>query len=295
MGLTGPGIAPLPAWKQGENIMLSSLRVAAVGALMCLAAPASATIFYSNYAPSDTTATFKEHFHPLEYRAPDASQSFDNPASLGAYCAYFTCSSFNFYSVATEFTATSSFSTSHLIVPIRVGGNYGNFRVGFGLSRFDTDTGLWVDLGGATIESGLVPVGTTQEVEIPFGVSGAGYVDFNYQPISIVSGERYRLTGGYGTGAAGDMVWYASDAAAEPGQSTEYYGGSRFSQANSRELLFQSAFALTDGGALVPAQSPVPEPATWLMMILGFGLAGTMIRHGRGSSATLPTSPALAA
>ncbi len=274
--------------------MFSSLRAAAVGAMLCLAAPASATIFYSNYAPSDTAATFQEHFHPLEYRAPDASQSFDNPASLGAYCTYSSCPGFNFYSVATEFTATSSFSTSHLIVPVRVGGSYGNFRVGFGLSRFDTETGEWVGLGSATIESGLVPTGAVREVEIPFGVSGARYIDFNYQPVSIVAGERYRLVGGWGTGAAGDMTWYASDAAATPGQSTEYYGGFRFSQANSRALGLQPAFALTDGGTLQQAVSAIPEPSTWLMMILGFGMAGMMIRRGR-SGVALPMSPRLAA
>ena len=27
--------------------------------------------------------------------------------------------------------------------------------------------------------------------------------------------------------------------------------------------------------------APVPEPATWAMMILGFGAAGAMLRRGR--------------
>lgn len=251
---------------------------AAIGlAALVMTGQASATIFQSNYTPSNGTATFVEHFHPLEYRAPDATQSFDTPAYMGAYCGT-PCATF--YSVTTEFVATSSYAASHLVVPLLRGGQFGNFRVGFGLSRYDNDSNSWVGLVNATIESSLLPINNLLEVELPFGVSGARFVDFNYQSAQIVAGERYRLIGGYGTGALGDMQWFLSDAAAT-GQSTQYHGGNTYSQANLSPLAFQPAFALTDGGALVDAVSAVPETSTWMTLLLGFGFVGGALRTRR--------------
>jgi len=44
--------------------------------------------------------------------------------------------------------------------------------------------------------------------------------------------------------------------------------------------------SLTDGGSLVPAAvTDVPEPASWALMICGFGLAGFSLRSRRGAAA----------
>ena len=254
----------------------SGLRAIVAASMLTVGAgPAAAAVFQSNYTPSSSTPTAVEIFHPVEYRAPDASQSFDTPSYLGAYCNA-GCGSVSFYSVATEFVATSSYLASHVLVPLRRGGSFGNFRVGFSLSVFDAATSAWVALGGAQIESGSIPAGSIVEAELPFGSAGARFIDFNYQPVQVVAGERYRLLGGYGAGAAGDMQWFLSDEAAAAGQSTQYSGGSRFSTANASPLAFQPAFALTDGGAL---NSAGPEPATWGMMLLGFGGLGYAMRR----------------
>jgi hypothetical protein len=245
--------------------------------------PAAAVVFQSNYTPSDTTPTAVEIFHPVEYRAPSASQSFDTASYVGAYCNA-GCGSVSFYSAATEFVATSSYLASHVIMPLRRGNAFGNFRVGFSLSVFDAAANAWVALGGAQIESGSIPLGSTVEAELPFGSAGAGFIDFSYQPVQVVEGQRYRLLGGWGAGAGGDMQWFLSDEAAAAGQSAQYSGGGRFSTANASPLAFQPAFALTDGGTL---NSAVPEPATWGLMLLGFGGLGYAMRRRRSASARI--------
>ena len=47
---------------------------------------------------------------------------------------------------------------------------------------------------------------------------------------------------------------------------------------NDRGLFFANSVVLTNGGA-------VPEPATWAMMIAGFGLAGSALRRRRAVAA----------
>lgn len=47
------------------------------------------------------------------------------------------------------------------------------------------------------------------------------------------------------------------------------------------------------GGLSLAFSSAVPEPATWLMMILGFGLVGVAMRKGRRGNGGVLTSEAL--
>jgi hypothetical protein len=193
------------------------------------------------------------------------------------------CSGFAFNSVTTEFTANTSFSASHIIIPVRVVSSFGNFRIGYSISRWNTATSSWDGLGGGQIESGLLPFGQTVEVELPFGESGARFVDFNYQPVVIEAGERYRVLARYGVGAAGGINWYDSDQRASAGQSTQFSAGHPASLANPSALLFQPAFALSDGKELVAG---VPEPESWAMMLGGFGLLGAAARRRTRSSIT---------
>lgn len=48
------------------------------------------------------------------------------------------------------------------------------------------------------------------------------------------------------------------------------------------------AYFIYDGAVADPFPSVVPEPATWAMMIAGFGAAGTMLRRARRGSTGRP-------
>lgn len=248
--------------------------------LAASATNAGATVFYSNYTPSDTVVTVKEHFLPLDYRTPDASQTFTTASNSGAFCANMFCNGFVYNSVTTEFTSNRSFDASHIVVPVSVISSYGNFRIGYSVSRWDVASNSWIGLGGGQIESGLLPFGKTVEVELPFGVSGARFEDFNHQSVQIEAGERYQILARYGVGAAGGINWYDSDQAAAAGQSFQYSASHPASLANPSPLAFQPAFALTDGKGL-SAVAAVPEPAAWALLIGGFGLVGMATRRRR--------------
>lgn len=66
-----------------------------------------------------------------------------------------------------------------------------------------------------------------------------------------------------------------------------YLGPQLFTGSNSAPTLRTGAFALTDGpnnatGTLtVTTVAAIPEPATWAMMVIGFGLAGSAMRRRR--------------
>jgi hypothetical protein len=257
-----------------------SLAGAVAALALVLPAQAGATVLFGNYDPSDTAATNRIHFLPLDYRAPDASQSFDAAADASAACANVWCSYIISTSVMTEFTAPTDFEASRLIVPIAVAGNYGNRRTGFSISHYDTDTSAWVGLGYMQVESGLLPHGQVLEVDVPLGESGARFIDYNYIPIQFEAGERYAISASGWAGAAGWTSWYLSDQAAAPGQSIQYS-----SHAGPVNLAYQPAFAFTDGGELTGPVSAVPEPAAWAMMILGVFGAGAALRRRRALTA----------
>jgi hypothetical protein len=245
-----------------------------------LAAPASATIFFGNYQPSDTAATNVGVGLPLTRRTPDASQTFDASASNSTYCANVYCSFFYGDQVATTFTVDSTFTASHMIVPVYAISPYGNRRSGFNIEHLVG--GDWVGLGFMQIESGLVPGGPF-EVQVAFGNSSGS--TFNPAPIQFEDGETYRIRTNHAAGAAGYLYWYLSDEAAAAGQSHQYSSAPGV----AGDLAWQPAFALTDGGDLVyqqPDPGPgIPEPGTWALMILGFGGAGAMLRRRRIAAA----------
>ncbi|MDP3745524.1 MAG: PEP-CTERM sorting domain-containing protein [Phenylobacterium sp.] len=217
---------------------------------------------------------------PASDVARRASQSFGAAAGVSTMCINYYCPYFSITHASTEFIAPSSFTASHLIVPIAMSSPYGNRRVGFGISQFNEATSAWDGLGYMQVESGLLPSGAVLEVDVPLGISGARYVDYNTIPISFVAGKRYQIAASGWAGAAGPMSWYLSDMAAAPGQSLQYDNIQ-----GTSSLAWQPAFAFTDGGGLTAAPSPpvsgVPEPGAWAMMILGFFGLGSMLRRRR--------------
>lgn len=253
------------------TIRSTAAALAAFSLAAAIAAPASATIFYSNYTPSDTAATTVGVGLPLTRRAPDASQTFTDAASNSTYCANIYCTFFYGDTVTTSFTVGSTFDASHIIVPVSAISPYGNRRSGFNIERLDGSD--WVGLGFMQIESGLVPAGVT-EVQVAFGNSSGS--TFNPAPIHFDAGETYRIRTNHAAGAAGYLSWYLSDTAAAPGQSMQLSTQPGVTGA----LAYQPAFALTDGGALTaPPTSGAPEPSTWAMMLIGFFGAGALVRR----------------
>ncbi|MBU2308003.1 MAG: PEP-CTERM sorting domain-containing protein [Alphaproteobacteria bacterium] len=245
---------------------------AAAAALALSASPASATIFYSNYTPSDTAASTVGVGLPLTRRTPDGAQSFDTAASSSTYCANIYCTFFYGDTVTTSFTVDSTFTASHMIVPIATVSPYGNRRSGFNIEKLEGAD--WVGLGFMQVESGLVP--GLYEVQVAFGNSSGS--TFNPAPINFEAGETYRIRTNHAAGAAGYLSWYLSDTAAADGQSYQY----STAPGAAGPLAYQPAFALTDGGALTfPANSAAPEPGTWALMLGGFLGAGAMLRRDR--------------
>src|SRR5687768_9268495 len=106
---------------KSETTRTASLALSGAVAALALAAPLQAgarappalaappqdgpTVLFSTYDPSNTAVTNKIHFLPLDYRAPDASQSFDTAASVSTACGNVWCSYFVTTSVMTEFVA----------------------------------------------------------------------------------------------------------------------------------------------------------------------------------------------
>ncbi|HYE49969.1 MAG TPA: PEP-CTERM sorting domain-containing protein, partial [Azospirillaceae bacterium] len=256
---------------------MSSKRLAGAVAALALLAPASAqaVVYYGTYMPSNTAVTHRNEFLPLDYRAPDAGQSFTAAASVSGSCMHPSCVGFYIGdSVTTDFVAPTSFEAKRMIVPALVSLPYGNRRVGFSISHFDAEAGAWEGLGYMQLETQLQPQGVVHEVDAPFGESGARFVDFNYKPIAFEAGELYRISASAWAGALGTFSWYLSDVAAAPGQSVQYQAIHASTGGTATNLQYQPAFAFTDGGELVAPPGGVPEPGTWSLMIMGFGALG---------------------
>lgn len=258
--------------------------LAALAGAAAIAAPgaAGATIFFGTYTPSDTAVTQKQTFLPLDYRSPDASQTFDTAASVSVTCANFFCSYFVQTQVTTDFVAPTTFDATNLIVPVAVSSPYGNRRVGFDVQHYNAASSAWEGMGFMQIESGLLPQGVIREVDAPFGNAGARFIDFSHLNLHFVAGDSYRISAHHAAGAAGSMAWYLSDEAAVGAQSRQYS-----SLSGTSNLAYQPAFAFTDGGALTypspptPTVSGAPEPAAWGLMFLGFLGVGAALRAPR--------------
>lgn len=81
--------------------------------------------------------------------------------------------------------------------------------------------------------------------------------------------------------ASGKLVEDVSFVTNDPAYPKGFYGIGRATNQISRFEVEGYYFGLRNFSTFVAPASAVPEPATWAMMIIGFGTAGTMIRRRR--------------
>ena len=136
----------------------------------------------------------------------------------------------------------------------------------------DHQVGLW-DTSGTLLASVVVKSGDTL-------VDGFRFASIT--PFTLNAGSTYFV------GAAdlgfGDAYWLAGNVTTAPGIT---YLASRYAQGSG--LNFPEGLGDNVGylGGNILLGSAVPEPATWAMMIIGFGAVGSMVRTSRRRSAML--------
>lgn len=125
------------------------------------------------------------------------------------------------------------------------------------------------------------------------GQSGNGFIS---QMVNTVLGQVYTLTFAYSNnifggaaaasasvsiGTLNDVIFH--NTATTTDLDWTIYTGTFVGTGVPMELLFQSIVDSQNGSIFLDAVSiaAVPEPGTWLMMILGFGLAGAALRRRR--------------
>lgn len=143
---------------------------------------------------------------------------------------------------------------------------------------------LFADSGGtpgALLDSGGVsPTVSNAGVACCGGSSLLFEFDF-LSPFGAAAGSTYWLGIHASTNFDRDELYWSSTGANGSATGQESFGGTLDNwNGNGQE----HAFYLTDGvGA-------VPEPGTWAMMMLGFGMAGAAVRRGKRRSGTARTA-----
>jgi hypothetical protein len=250
------------------------------------ALPAQAAIFWSNYDVGTVVDRVANGGWPRIERTP--LEPFDNGlARVGVDSSYF-------YDASFEFTVNSSFVANRAIMALQhlPGFNLAQ-RIGFSVSEKNTTTGVFTGLGSLQVQSNGLR-SAVYEIDSPFGTNNTNLAStFDYRPISFTAGKTYRIYGSFNAAGSNVTGWMLSDTVAAPGTAFQVLRGGR-SGNGSTALAFQPTLALTDGGDLVPVppllppiMGGVPEPESWALMILGFGLVGTTLRRQRQSAANM--------
>ena len=137
------------------------------------------------------------------------------------------------------------------------------------------EVGIWSADGSTLLASAVVPAGTA-------GFLDSGFRFVSITPVVLAAGQQY-LAGGFN--GTGDSVVRFADATSHDPNVT--LGSTRFDPAP-----FTGVFTAPTGtqgtnfddgyfGPNFNGGNPVPEPATWALMILGFGVAGAALRRRR--------------
>lgn len=133
---------------------------------------------------------------------------------------------------------------------------------------------IYADQGGApgaTLASGIATAFTFTSVGPQAGFGDVEFrVSFRFaQPVDVAANTTYWLGLLYGEGTPGRGVLWSNIPDNGTAQGSEFRDGAWFT------AFPEASFALETG------VSAVPEPATWAMLVGGFGLAGASIRRRR--------------
>ncbi|MEM9081199.1 MAG: hypothetical protein AAGC74_10960 [Verrucomicrobiota bacterium] len=226
----------------------------------------SATTFFANYQPSlDTPVSFNDLW-PGTYTPLDAdalaslngSGTFVGATLTGGPIVFTPV----FPSVRTEFGPSSTFTASHLTVPIRSQGN-GSTLIGATVAVLNEVTMAFESLGGSG--GRIRPSGFASfnpnfvDVTVPFGNNNTGSAGgFVSIPILFEEGRTYRVSLGGVAGSVGGFV--TSNSFNSSGDTnTTFVSGFPGNVSD-----FQPAFALNDG----TNSSFIPEPSTGILAFL---------------------------
>lgn len=121
-------------------------------------------------------------------------------------------------------------------------------------------------LGGTLLQSGSSIVST----------DGLGWVDFNVAPLTLEAGHAYHVNFKFYTAANQVFTHYEGNL---PPYDDGIFHNINGTMGYMPEVPAMPAIRLTGEGGVMPG---IPEPATWLLFILGFGMAGIVARRRAG-------------
>ncbi len=135
-----------------------------------------------------------------------------------------------------------------------------------------------LDPGGNFTASAPLTTNTTNMATVPGEVDDPNLVNLTF----TYTGPDYRTTGG-GTGATNNYpdVFIAQIGAVSVYDSTDFGSFSGVGVKNTGTAT--AGTAAFNAGSLSVPNGAVPEPATWAMMVIGFGAVGAGLRSRRSS------------
>jgi hypothetical protein len=254
----------------------------ALAATFGLGSAQAAVIYYqqgfsNNLYKYDTVADVETLVGNLGLAADSTGMAFAPGGTLYAYDR----GTAGLYSVNTATAATTLIGAAGIgaeDLTISLNGTTGYATFGDNLYSIDLGTGVQTSLGsiGLTLDGlttapiAVTVMGTNYAAGTVFGVdSGSIYVVDVVTPGLTLIGSSSGANETFDFGSDGTLYGHDS-------------GGGLFTinlNDLSATLLKQTTPGLVFGMAVAPDSTPaVPEPATWLMMIAGFGIVGARLR-----------------
>jgi hypothetical protein len=223
-----------------------------------------------------------KNFDPTVVTGPGADFSATQYADISGYCASAYCPWINVYSAGLNFTAEASGLATRAFLPLD-----GLHEVTGGAERFYRIS-IYNTAGELVVQGGLlgrhVPLAaapTVYEFELTRDYEAGQTLAASAE---LVAGQTYQAYFHQRFGPMAQTHWMKSDEVPAPGQATthcarNYDGGVCAFWGNGWEYplgLSNSApmtdllpaLALTDGNGIT---SPIPEPSTWALTVLGVG------------------------